>query len=99
VNLTPNAVHALDRLGTGEPCALRGPPHPPDQPDLGHRRGNLPPADERRGRERYGAPQLTIHRADLLAALEEQPAEGTIRFGARVAGIEPQDGQGARAFA
>jgi salicylate hydroxylase len=36
---------------------------------------------------RYGAPQLTIHRADLLAALEERLPEGIIRFGVRVADI------------
>jgi hypothetical protein len=34
---------------------------------MGYGRRNLAPADEHGAEERYGAPQLTIHRADLLA--------------------------------
>jgi salicylate hydroxylase len=96
VNLTPNAVHALDRLGTG--ARLRASAARPTHRisrmwDSGKETSRLPMSAE--AEERYGAPQLTIHRADLLAALEEQLPEGAIQFGARVAGIE-QDSRKAR---
>jgi salicylate hydroxylase len=37
---------------------------------------------------RYGAPQLTIHRADLLAALEARLPGDIVRFGRKVTGID-----------
>ena len=96
VNLTPNAVHALDRLGVGE--ALRAnaarPTHRISRMwDTGEETSRLPMSEA--AEARYGAPQLTIHRADLLAALEDRLPEGTIRFGARVAGLT-QDADSAR---
>ncbi|MFZ1680438.1 MAG: NAD(P)-binding protein, partial [Rhizobiaceae bacterium] len=83
VNLTPNAVHALDRLGVGE--ALRAnaarPTHRISRMwDTGEETSRLPMSTA--AEERYGAPQLTIHRADLLDALERRLAPGTMRFGA-----------------
>lgn len=96
VNLTPNAVHALDRLGTGERlrASAARPTHRISRTwDTGEETSRLPMSGE--AEERYGAPQLTIHRADLLAALEEQLPAGAIWFGARVAGIE-QDADKAR---
>lgn len=88
VNLTPNAVHALDRLGAGE--ALRAhsarPTHRISRTwDTGEETSRLPMSAA--AEERYGAPQLTIHRADLLSALEERLPEGTIRFGRSVRGV------------
>ncbi|WP_244439597.1 hypothetical protein [Nitratireductor aquibiodomus] len=47
--------------------------------------------------ERYGAPQLTIHRADLLAALENALTENTIRFASQVIAAE-EGGSGAVAI-
>ena len=96
VNLTPNAVHALDRLGAGE--ALRAnaarPTHRISRTwDTGEETSRLPMSQA--AEDRYGAPQLTIHRADLLAALEAQLPEGTIRFGDRITSVGKDDG-GAR---
>jgi len=92
VNLTPNAVHALDRLGAGERlrASAARPTHRISRMwDTGAETSRLPMSTE--AEDRYGAPQLTIHRADLLAALEEQLAEGILHFGNRVTGIS-QDG-------
>jgi len=95
VNLTPNAVHALDRLGVGE--ALRANAARPTYRisrtwDSGEETSRLPMSAA--AEERYGAPQLTIHRADLLAALEGALPEGVLRFGSQVAEIG-QDADGA----
>lgn len=88
VNLTPNAVHALDRLGASE--ALRAnaarPTHRISRTwDSGEETSRLPMSAA--AEERYGAPQLTVHRADLLAALQDLLPEGTIRFNARISGV------------
>lgn len=88
VNLTPNAVRALDGLGIG--AALRAtaarPTHRISRTwDTGAETSRLEMADA--AQARYGAPQLTIHRADLLAALESGLGEGVVRFGRRVTAI------------
>ncbi|MFC3109401.1 FAD-dependent monooxygenase [Undibacterium arcticum] len=70
INLTPNAVRALDGLGIGD--AVR---HTAARPthrisrtwDTGDETSRLEMGDS--AEQKYGAPQLTIHRADLLAAL------------------------------
>ncbi|MCR4269442.1 FAD-dependent monooxygenase [Nitratireductor sp. ZSWI3] len=85
VNLTPNAVHALDGLGIGD--ALRSTSARPQYRisrtwDSGEETSRLPMSTA--AEERYGAPQLTIHRADLLAALEGALRPGTIRFATQV---------------
>lgn len=95
VNLTPNAVHALDGLGIGE--ALRRTAARPHfrisrTGVSGEETSRLPMSEA--AEERYGAPQLTIHRADLLTALEEALAPGTIRSGQSVADARA-DGDGA----
>lgn len=95
VNLTPNAVHALDGLGVGE--ALRRTAARPQFRisrtwDTGEETSRLPMSTA--AEERYGAPQLTIHRADLLDALEGALQPGTIRFGSGVETAE-RDGDGA----
>ena len=92
VNLTPNAVHALDRLGVGE--ALRASAARPTHRiskmwDTAEETSRLPMSTA--AEERYGAPQLTIHRADLLAALEARLAPDTLQFGRRIAGVKPLD--------
>jgi len=97
VNLTPNAVHALDGLGKGVGERLRETAAWPESRisrmwDDGRETSRLPMSAA--AETRYGAPQLTIHRADLLNALEAALKPGTIRFGAAVAGLE-QDAQSA----
>ncbi|WPZ12751.1 FAD-dependent monooxygenase [Nitratireductor rhodophyticola] len=98
VNLTPNAVHALDGLGIGE--LLRTTAARPEYRisrtwDTGEETSRLPMSTA--AEERYGAPQLTIHRADLLAALENALTENTIRFASQVIAAE-EGGSGAVAI-
>lgn len=90
VNLTPNAVHALDRLGVGE--ALRATAARPTYRisrmwDTAEETSRLPMSTA--AEDRYGAPQLTIHRADLVDALERKLAPGTVRLGVRIASVAP----------
>jgi salicylate hydroxylase len=88
INLTPNAVRALDGLGVGE--ALRTtaarPTHRISRTwDTGEETSRLAMADT--AETRYGAPQLTIHRADLLAALEARLPAGIILTGKRAVAV------------
>ncbi|CAN0656552.1 salicylate hydroxylase (plasmid) [Nitratireductor aquimarinus] len=92
VNLTPNAVHALDGLGIGD--LLRRTAARPEYRisrtwDTGEETSRLPMSTA--AEERYGAPQLTIHRADLLTALENALVENTIRFATEVTAAEQTD--------
>src|SRR5690606_21067645 len=43
--------------------------------------------------EKYGAPQLTMHRADLLAALEAAVPDECIKLGKKAVCIEQADGK------
>ena len=100
VNLTPNAVHALDRLGVGD--VLRRTAARPTfrisrMWDTGEETSRLPMSDA--AEERYGAPQLTIHRADLLTALEAGVPEGRIELGKAVSGIVNEETRTAVRFA
>ena len=54
--------------------------------DTGEETSRLEMADE--AEQQYGAPQLTIHRADLLNALRSQLPEEVIQLGHRIAAIE-----------
>ncbi|MFG6176205.1 FAD-dependent monooxygenase [Halomonas sp. THAF12] len=89
VNLTPNAVRALDRLGVGEvlrETAAR-PTHRISRTwDTGEETSRLPMSEA--AEQRYGAPQLTIHRGDLLQALEKALPEEAIRLGKQAERIE-----------
>lgn len=98
VNLTPNAVHAIDGLGAGVGARLRETAARPAFRisrtwDSGEETSRLPMSAA--AEEKYGAPQLTIHRADLLNALGSGLTPGTIRFGAKVTGVEQGDGAAA----
>ncbi|MFJ9452454.1 FAD-dependent monooxygenase [Herbaspirillum sp. NPDC101397] len=94
INLTPNAVRALDGLGIG--AAVRRtaarPTHRISRTwDSGEETSRLEMGDT--AEKKYGAPQLTIHRADLLAALAEVfPAE-RVQFAKRAEAIT-EDAQG-----
>lgn len=81
VNLTPNAVKCLDGLGVGDTIreTAARPSHRLSRTwDTGEVTSKL--AMGREAEERYGAPQLTIHRGDLLKALEQQLPEGVIHL-------------------
>jgi salicylate hydroxylase len=89
INLTPNAVLALDGLGIGEAVRQTG-----ARPtfrisrdwDTGKETSRLPMSSA--AEERYGAPQLTIHRADLLSALAQAfPAED-VKFSKRLRSLQ-----------
>jgi 2-polyprenyl-6-methoxyphenol hydroxylase-like FAD-dependent oxidoreductase len=88
INLTPNAVRALDSLGVVDmlrETAARPTHRISRMWDTGAETSRLEMADE--AERRYGAPQLTIHRADLLAALQSQLPDGVVMLGHRVEAI------------
>ena len=69
INLTPNAVRALDGLGIGAALREHGarPTHRVSRDwDTGTETSVLAMSGE--AEAKYGAPQLTLHRADLLRA-------------------------------
>lgn len=82
INLTPNAVFALDQLGVGDylrKTAAR-PTHRISRDGVtGEEMSRLPMSAA--AEEKYGAPQLTIHRADLLGALQGQLPEDCVHPG------------------
>lgn len=92
INLTPNAVRALDGLGVGEAARVTAarPTHRISRTyDTGAETSRLEMAES--AERRYGAPQLTIHRADLLAALADMfPAE-RVALGKRVRTVAPDE--------
>lgn len=90
VNLTPNAVHALDGIGRGIGSRLRETAARPAfrvsrMWDDGRETSRLPMSSA--AEEKYGAPQLTIHRSDLLSSLQAALEPDTIRFGETVTGV------------
>lgn len=92
INLTPNAVRALDGLGVG--AAVRIPAARPT-----HRISRMWDSGEETSRlemsnaaeQKYGAPQLTIHRADLLAALADVFPLEQVQFAKRAERVEQGD--------
>ena len=85
INLTPNSVRALDGLGLGDKLreTAARPTHRISRTwDSGVETSRLPMSDE--AEVRYGAPQLTMHRADLMSALEQAVPPGTVRFAKRL---------------
>lgn len=84
INLTPNAVKALDGLGIGErlrDAAFRPTRRVSRTWDTGEVTASLEMGET--GERRYGAPQLTVHRADLLSALETAAADVEIHLGSK----------------
>ena len=82
INLTPNAVFALDELGVG--AYLRDKAARPTfrisrDGESGEETSRMPMSSA--AEEKYGAPQLTIHRADLLDALRDQLAPDALVLG------------------
>jgi salicylate hydroxylase len=90
INLTPNAVRALDGLGkeVGQAVRARGarPTYRISRDwDTGAETSRLGMSDV--AQEQYGAPQITIHRADVLAALTDALPSGQVTFGKRLTGL------------
>ncbi len=100
ITLSSNAVKVLDGLGIGE--QVRDTAHRPS-----HRISRQWDTNEETSRvelgrtavERYGTPQLTIHRADLLSALEARLPPEIVRFDARLVGLSQSGGKVEMAFA
>lgn len=89
INLTPNAVRALDGLGIGPALRRQGarPTYRISRTwDTGEETSRLPMSQA--AEAAYGAPQLTLHRADLLQALQDEVPPAAIAFGHRVASVE-----------
>jgi salicylate hydroxylase len=96
INLTPNAVRALDGLGVG--AQLRGTAARPTARisrmwDTGAETSRLAMSDE--AERQYGAPQLTMHRADVMSALEAALLPGELNLGKRAVSFA-QDESSAR---
>ena len=94
INLTPNAVKVVDGLGLGERIRETScrPTHRVSRIwDSGAETSRLEMS--RAAERRYGAPQLTMHRADLLAALEAALPSGSIHLGKRLVRLA-QDPEG-----
>jgi len=91
INLTPNAVRALQGLGVAEAIGRTAarPTHRLSRTwDAGEITSSL--AMDRTAEERYGAPQFTVHRADLLQVLEGALPADVIRLGHRLAGVDDE---------
>lgn len=92
INLTPNVVRAIDGLGAGAAIRERG-----AQPtfrisrdwDTGQETSRLGMSNV--AEERYGAPQVTIHRADIIHALAEQFPIERMQFGRRIQSLSQDD--------
>lgn len=90
INLTPNAVRALDGLGSGVGEAVRRTGARPTfrisrDWDTGAETSRLGMGDV--AEQHYGAPQITIHRADVLAALTHALPADQVQFGRRTTGL------------
>jgi salicylate hydroxylase len=89
INLTPNAVRALAGLGVADTLQQTAaePSHRISRTwDSGEETSRLEMAQA--AQAKYGARQLTIHRADLLNALRLQLPDEVILLGHRIAGID-----------
>jgi salicylate hydroxylase len=92
INLTPNVVRAIDGLGAGAAIRERG-----ARPtfrisrdwDTGQETSRLGMGNI--AEEQYGAPQVTIHRADIINALAENFPLENIQFDKRVKALTQTD--------
>ena len=89
--LWPNAIRALDDLGVGDRVRTMGGPELPNR--LCTPAGRvLSELDGRRMRERYGAPFVTVHRAELLEVLVDAVGRERIHTGRELVGVTPDVG-------
>lgn len=95
INLTPNAVRALDVLGVGErlrETAARPRFRISRDGYSGEVTSRLPMSDA--AESAYGAPQLTLHRGDLMTVLEDAAAATGaigIQLGHRLESLQHND--------
>ena len=92
INLTPNVVRAIDGLGAGAAIRERG-----ARPTFRISRDWDTGAETSRlgmgniAEEQYGAPQVTIHRADIIHALAENFPLENIQFEKRLKSLTQDD--------
>lgn len=94
INLTPNAVRALDGLGAAVGAAVRARGARPTfrisrDWDTGAETSRLGMSDV--AEQQYGAPQITIHRADVLGALTDALPAEQVTFGKRMTTLRETD--------
>ena len=94
INLTPNAVRALDGLGEAVARGIRASGARPTfrisrDWDTGLETSRLPMGDT--AEHRYGAAQLTIHRADVLAVLADTVPAECVVFSKRLRTLNQSD--------
>lgn len=94
INLTPNAVRALDGLGEAVAQGIRASGARPTfrisrDWDTGLETSRLPMGDT--AEQRYGAPQLTIHRADVLAVMANAVPADCVVFSKRLRSLSQSD--------
>ncbi len=94
INLTPNAVRALDGLGATVGASVRARGARPTfrisrDWDTGAETSRLGMSDV--AEQNYGAPQITIHRADVLGALTEALPTEQVTFGKRMTALRETD--------
>lgn len=94
INLTPNAVRALDGLGEAVSQGIRASGARPTfrisrDWDTGLETSRLPMGDT--AEQRYGAPQLTIHRADVLAVMAGAVPAECVVFSKRLCSLSQSD--------
>lgn len=87
VNLTPNVVRALDGFHNSIGARIRREGAQPTfrisrDWDTSHETSRLGMGNV--AEQQYGAPQVTIHRADLLAALAAEVPADCVQFGKRI---------------
>ena len=88
INLAPNAVRALDGLGLGE-AIRRDAWQPSTRLSRDGQSGAVTSRVEmaEAARQRYGAPMLTVHRAELISALAAALPPGCLHVGHRLSGF------------
>lgn len=92
INLTPNAVRALDGLDLGPALRVHAarPTHRISRMwDTGAETSRLAMSDE--AERKYGAPQLTLHRADLMYALEQAVPARAMQFGRKAESLSQDE--------
>jgi salicylate hydroxylase/6-hydroxynicotinate 3-monooxygenase len=100
IQLTPNGMRLLMGLGVGQRLRERG-----FAPEVGHHRewdsGEVTYVHPMgvQTEERYGAPDLMMHRAELHGALASLIPEQSVHFNKKLVGLEPAGSRIALAFA
>jgi 2-polyprenyl-6-methoxyphenol hydroxylase-like FAD-dependent oxidoreductase len=99
VNVSPQAVKALQAIGVGDEIAAVGTTSPGIYTRNMQTGEFLEFNDRHKAAARYGAPYYTFHRADLLDALANGLDPSAIHLGHRLTGIEERSDRIVLAFA